>query len=125
MDSFTGVSVTKLRTDINKALEAIAEEHGISLSIGGFRYSPTECSTKITAICAKGKDGEVLDPFEKAYLDEKRKHPRMRDIGDMFESRGTTFTICGWKPRNRKYPLLAKNEVGVMYKLPGRHAYND
>jgi len=123
VDQFTTNNITGLRTDIYNALQDVAKKHNINISAGGIRYSPTECSIKITCVCVKGKDGEVLEPFEKAYADQKRFSPKMKELGDKFISNGKQFTICGWKPKNTKYPLLAKNANGVMYKFPERLAY--
>ncbi|MCP4373997.1 MAG: hypothetical protein GY797_38720 [Deltaproteobacteria bacterium] len=123
MDQFTKISILTLRKAILEALKGVSEEHGINITMGGFRYSPTECSTKITCISAKDGDGRILHPYEKAYQDRQRVTTGMRDIGDMFSLNGTDYTIAGWKPRNRKYPLMVKNEIGILYKLPGRHAF--
>ena len=40
------------------------------------------------------------------------------EFGARFEIQGTTYSICGLKPRSRKYPVLAKQiPTGKTYKF--------
>ena len=40
------------------------------------------------------------------------------DFGRTFKHRSSTFTVIGIKPRSPKYPVLAQNTRGKVYKFP-------
>ncbi len=121
MKEFTKVNISELRRDMEDALLKVADTHGISINIGRITYSSHECRGSFTSTCKKDENGNIIPPIEKAYMDIQSKG--MMNLGDTFESGGSTFTIAGWKPNNTKYPLIANNEMGRAYKFASRYAF--
>ena len=123
MDKFTKEDISLLRKELTDALETVAKNHKLEINLGSIRYFGTEFSTKLSCSCAKGDDGKILNNYEKAYLD--RKTIEMRELGEKFSTfDGKRFTICGWKPSNRKYPILAKRK-GKIFKFPESFCYRE
>jgi predicted metal-dependent peptidase len=41
-----------------------------------------------------------------------------KQFGTTFSFRGKRYTVIGLKPRSSRFPILARNEVGSVYKFP-------
>jgi hypothetical protein len=107
----------QIRIEGNEALRAVAEKHGITLTLGNGSYDPdgTSGSLKLnlegTAEDGKGaaeKAWEVWAPL--MHLDGVK-------LGDTFKASGRTFTITGVQPSRHKYPINATNENGRGFKF--------
>lgn len=114
-------SLTHIRDQINTALELVAEDLGIDISLGSCRYTTKNATLKLE-IATLGDDGAIQN---KEAEDFKIFAPRYglsaSDLGKTFESSGTTYEVCGLKPRSRKYPILAKRADGRMFKFAARY----
>lgn len=115
---FTKSKVKEIRKAVSEALNNIGME-GVRFEVGGnIRYSHTEAKMKIL-VTPTTVDGEEFDK-------EREEFNRCalalglspEDYGRTFDMQGKSFTICGVKPRARKYPLLAKDSSGDIYKFP-------
>jgi hypothetical protein len=107
-----------LTADLNQALVAIAEKHGVQLKVGNgtFRADNATLKIEIAAIDDNGtaKTKEASD-FERCANSYGLKP---EDLGTEFTFQGKTLTLVGAKPRSTKYPLLATDTVGRTWKLP-------
>lgn len=115
---FTKSKVKEIREAVSEALNNIGMEDVRFEVSGNIRYSHTEATMKILATPTT-VDGE---DFDKEREEFNRYAPALglspEDYGRTFDSRGKSFTICGIKPRVRKYPVLAKDSSGSIYKFP-------
>ena len=98
------------------ALQLVAEEYGLTVKRGRGTYDSATFTFKVTFI-AQGDNGIPAD-FAK-YAPMFGLVPE--DFGAEFTTRHGTFSICGIKPRNRKYPILGKCvKSGKTYKFEDR-----
>lgn len=103
--------VIQISDKIRKALLDISESEGVQISIGPISFSQTSFTTKITGI----EDGN-LDKSN--LLMSKRYGFTQNIVGMQFESKFGKFIIDGFKPSNRKYPVLATRvSDGKQYKF--------
>lgn len=107
-------TVQLLAEEATEALLAIAEAHGLTLKQERGSYDPDAGSFtgKWSFVCVS-EDGIPSDFARNAALFGLKAE----DYGREFRTFGGTFTLCGIKPRNRKYPILGKCvRTGKTYK---------
>lgn len=107
-------TVQLLAEEATEALLAIAEAHGLTLKQERGSYDPDAGSFtgKWSFVCVS-EDGIPSDFARNAALFGLKAE----DYGREFSTFGGTFTLCGIKPRNRKYPILGKCvRTGKTYK---------
>ena len=118
MKTFDRTSLRELRKDLETALKAVEEQHGISLDIGNMRFSADECRFSTTATIGEGEDKSIA---AKITFD---KHCWMYDLTT--EDFGKTFlwgrskqpyVISGLNLRGKKYNVCATNTKGEEYRF--------
>lgn len=96
-----------LRADLDAAFSAIAEKHGVKLSLGSFSFSSDLASVKLTVAAISG-DGTATS---KESVDLKR-YCRSLDLEDrlsqVFEINGEKFVLEGYRPRASARPFTIK-----------------
>ena len=115
--TFDGTNLPHIRNDINEALATVAAKYGITLELGNMRYSEGQFTTKLTATAAETKSDAARVNWETHAI---RFGLENSMFGKRFSASGKTLEICGIKPRNRKYPVLARSTNGEVYKLSVR-----
>ena len=98
---------------IEAALKQVEDQFGISIKIGGGRFSTNEFTTKITVTTGDGSDAARAKWNAYAF----RFGLNDSDFGKTFTSNGEQFTITGLNPRRKKYPVSAVNSRGTSYKF--------
>jgi len=99
---------------INDALKQVEAQFGVTIKIGGGRFSSNEFTTKITVSTGDGTDAAK----EKFGLYAFRYNLKNSDFGKTFTSNGEIFRISGIKPRGKKYPIMAERvRDGARYKF--------
>jgi hypothetical protein len=109
MPEVTRQEVKVLRTKIESLLD---QELGNEYKVLTTKASYGEYGRVTIEFYKKDKDGQ----FESAMEGDFRFHATSyglepTDLGARFNQNGMTFEIIGLKPRNRKYPVIAKNVV--------------
>jgi len=117
---FNKATVDQLLTRTAELLKPLEEEFGIRVEQKFCTYRADECPIAFKAVVIqRGEDGEALDPM-KVEWDANcwRWGLKPDDFGKTFSS-GThgDYTICGCKPKSRKYPVLGRNVRGTAYKF--------
>lgn len=117
--SFNATDVRIVEAEVRKALESIGKNHDITFDIDFGRHSPTKIQFRITAArTVYSSLGKTLSPAQVEWdWYASRFGFKSDDFGRRFERNGQTFTICGVKPSNHKYPILAKTSSGTVYKF--------
>ena len=102
-----------IRVKMNEALASIKEELGVEISIGGFRYAPTESSVKLTLLCLGDSTAEEVKTAKEREvfntncatlgLKESDFNKKFRD------SRGDVYSIIGVALKSRKYTIKVIN----------------
>jgi len=104
-----------IRATVNEALAAALEELGVKASIGNMTYTGDTVSFK-TTVSVDGYNADETE-FKKGCWKYDLKPA---DYGRKFENNGEVFTICGLKPRSRKYPIIGRRADGKKFKFPAR-----
>lgn len=109
-------TITDLRPMIEERLQALGEELGIELSLGSGTYSNEGYGhfSKLNIKVLGGVSQEEADFKAHAHFFGMKAS----DFGMEWTQGGETFTLCGLRTRNRKYPFLArKASDGKVYKF--------
>lgn len=115
IQKFNKQNLPSVRTDISKALKDVEEKFGINISLGNISFGSDEFTVKMTV--GIGKPGEGLSKMEKDFIDNKDYFGIRFDLNYSFTSQGKTYKVVGLAPRSNKYPVLAQNSKGNVYKF--------
>lgn len=125
----TEITRTKLREikkDIDNALKAVADKHGILLQTGNSRFTDTTFTTKIEgAVRPSGNGSTATSPADlKLQTSWAAKKGFMGDlsdlkIGDPVKVNTMTGKFVGHDTGKRKYPFIVQVPSGRRYKLSG------
>ena len=103
--------------EVMLALGKIEKKLGVSFSRGNGTFDADMFSLKITAT-SNAKDGSKQTKEEVDFITNcYRIGLNKEDLGKSFNAQGQSFTICGMKPKSHKYPILAKNTQGKVFKF--------
>lgn len=113
---FTARSVADIRQQLLAHAEALAAEHGLSVSQSRGRYSDRDCDLTLTFSIPKHENDEDVQRLEfeaLAGVFELGAHHYLKE----FRLSGRVFRLIGFKPNNRKYPVIGIDENGKKYKF--------
>lgn len=118
--SFDRAGLRVLRTDLDAALKAVADKHGITLTVGSMRFSESEVRMKLTA--NTGSSAELVQAKTDASAADLARLSALYDLpegllGRKITVRGSHFTISGAKLSRRKYPFSVIGAQGGKYKM--------
>lgn len=114
--SFDRPTVHELRQKITAAVAAVCEEHGLTVESDSGRFDPAafHCGFVIRVLEEHAEDGDRAEFALHAHLFSLTPS----DFGRRFVSRDKSFSLVGFKPQNRKYPVIGLGEDGARYKFP-------
>jgi len=119
MTVITPTLLNSIRADVEEALDAIAEKHGVTITTGRATYTAQNATMKLE-IAAIARDGTVQTKEAvdfAAYAFRYGLSPD--DLGKEFRYAGETFEIIGLKTRATKMPILGQSrQTGKIYKFP-------
>lgn len=103
--------------EVKQALAPIAKRYGGHIKLGNsYRYSPTNCTFTVQLIKGSG-DSKPLEQVEFEMYCGMFGLTK-DDYGRKFAFGGEQYTLCGFKPKAPKYPILARSKAGKLYKFP-------
>jgi hypothetical protein len=113
-------TVQYIRKRLEAALEPLAKELEVVIDLGGCTFQASNCRFQLKVA--------VLDPDAKVIMEEAESFRRSAklfgfepsDLGGEFMFQGQPYTICGFRPKSRKYPLIARAGNGKDYKFACR-----
>ena len=111
---FDKTNLKEVREVINAALSDQLDKLGLTAKIGNISFSDADFRCKLEVSCGSADDASRREWDKHAPLFGLASE----DFGKSFVHGGTAFTVCGIKPKSRKYPVLAKNLSGTTYKFP-------
>lgn len=112
----TATNIDPIQADIKAALAAVEEKYGVTIGFGGIRYDSAQYGSKMTVTIGNADEAAKAE-FDK-YCWKFNLKPSA--FGSTFTTQGQTFTVVGIKPKGKKYPVLAKNAAGKVFKFPER-----
>jgi len=125
INKFDKSNLSEIRKIIDNKLSSIESEYNISLKLGNIKYSETHFTSNIE--CSLVRDGQVI---EKIVSDFKKYanysfSPFKFSLGFEFDTKLGRHKVIGYKPKNRKYPIIAEHlETGRRYKF-ATHSINN
>lgn len=109
---FNKVVLGPLRADIQRALDGVASEHGITLDLGNIGFQANTFTAKINGTIAGFDQShehylQYCDQFnlDASWLCESFTHDD-----------GKRYSVVGLKPSSRKYPVVVERN-GKRYKM--------
>lgn len=106
-----------LRDRIEQALAPLGQELGIKFNAGNASFNPSNVTFKLEAAITNA-DGSVET---KEATDFKQLASlyglKADDYGKPFSTFNGTYNICGLARKSHKFPILAKNAKGKVYKF--------
>jgi len=113
--------------------EEMQLNHGVAFKVGPMRYDNGDQGNFKILVSTISEDGEVNTPEAEAYRQECRNEKfgagLMRREGDEVPEEsimqeewlgqtlkaGDEYTLLGWKPRAKKYPVLVRRKDGNQF----------
>lgn len=109
---FNRQNLKTLRADIDEALAAVAEKHGIKLNAGNISFEPLSCKITCTAEVRETSDG--MSPEQKRFEEYAPMFGLSADdYGKWVVFSGDRWKISGIEPKRRKYPIIVENARGT------------
>lgn len=118
MFQFTKPNLTTLRVDIDAALKAVGEKHGLKLHAAGAKFGATAAEFKLV-VASVASNGVVLTQERQnfsAYASMYGLKPELLDRS--FSWGGKTFKIVGINPKKHKRPICCDGSDGKSYVFP-------
>ena len=113
--SFDQASVKELSTRLTAALAGVCDELGLSVELetGSFNPETFHCKFAISVPRELAEDGDRAEFELHCHLfGLAAEH-----FGAELSVGGDTYVLCGFKPRNRKYPVIGRDAEGNRYKF--------
>ena len=106
------ISRSELKTIRQQAVESLQDILGDEYLVQAGSGTYGDMAEFKLKVFRKGANGKVVTDLERDF----RNNAALLgldpdDFGATFKSNGSTYVITGLKPRNRKYPIIAKNVV--------------
>lgn len=107
-----------LRSEINEALEPIAEKYGIKFDAGNASFSQFNATIKLEI--ATAQNGDFVTKEAQSFLTYAELLGLSKDfLNKEFSYFGTKYILTGYSPRSTKYPFIVTKVLdGGSYKLP-------
>jgi hypothetical protein len=117
LKEITRATVRGLREEMEEALAAIGQRHGIQVKVGRASFTPVNVTFKVELAVVK-KDGNKPVVMDKQATDFQRYAFRYgltpQHLFRRFRHENFTYTIIGARPRKRRFPILARSEGGKL-----------
>lgn len=99
-----------LNADMEEALKAVAEKHGVSIDVGNASFTSQNATFKVqVAVIGKGgvadtREAQDFRIFASSY------GLSADDLGQTFPYGGKEYTIVGLSRKSSKYPIVCKRD---------------
>ena len=116
IETFNKPQIVQLRSEIDKALDRVAKQYGITISAGNCSFSGNEANFKLK-LNTIGDGGTVITRESKMWdLYKSRTNCSHLSIGDTITIQGNSYTLSGYNTRARKAPINFTDSRGNGYK---------
>ena len=109
-----------IRKRLKATVEPLAKELGVVIDLGSCTFQTSNCrfQLKVAVLDCDGKAiTEEADAFRRSAI---LFGFESADLGKEFTFQGQPYAICGFKPKSRKYPVIARSGNGKDYKFACR-----
>jgi len=110
ISKFSKPVLKKLRIDMNKAIQSVANEYGIEIQDGNWSFSKDTVSMKFEGRVEGGKSAEMLALEMYSEVETGVKI----NVGDSFDfgSNVGVAEVVAYKTRSPKFPFIVDNGKG-------------
>lgn len=115
--SFENGNIKRIREVVQEALSEIESKLNIELKMGGIKYSDYDFSVTLNGSVLLSNEEKEKKEKEDFALIAPNYGFRPEDYGKRFHQGTKTYTLYRFAPKNRKYPVLAQDEMGRQYKF--------
>ena len=116
IESFNKPQIVQLRSEIDKALDRVANKYGITISAGNCSFSGNEANFKLK-LNTIGDGGTVITRESQMWdLYKNRTQCSHLKVGDEIQLQGNTYTLSGYNTRAKKAPIQFTDSSGRGYK---------
>lgn len=118
INQFDRTNLRALQADIDAALAAMAEKHGIQIKAGGASFGATAATFKVELAVigdggvAKTRHATEFELFASSY------GLAPTDLGREFTYKGNGYKITGLSTKSRRFPVEASRTDGRTFKFP-------
>jgi len=113
-------TVQYIRKRLQAVIEPLAKELGIAIDLGHCTFQASHCRFQLN-VAVKDSDGKAMTEDAEAFKHHARLYGfEPTDLGKAFVFQGQHYTICGFRPKSRKYPVIARSENSKEYKFACR-----
>ena len=120
--SFDRETVKNVRADMAAAMQEVAKKHGIKIQQAkSVRFDEHGFGLRFEVKTSEGDKAEETERKETVNQMAKMEGIDKPVFGVKFSLFDKTFSVIDYKPRNRKYPFIAKGDDGKQYKLSADH----
>lgn len=116
LEFFDRATTLNLQQRILEALAPLAEELGLEIEGGNTQFAACQASLALN-ITLTPRDGLTAEQREFHQL-APAFGLKPEDYHRTLTRGGIHYRLIGFKPRNRKYPIIAETAQGARYKLP-------
>lgn len=116
IDQFTSQSVADFKARLLSEIESLSKEHGIEITGSKGRFNEHECdlTLRFTLSSAPNREQRQQHDFERLA---NQFGLTSSHYFFPFNVNGQQFRLSGFKPNNRKYPIIGVDERGQKYKF--------
>jgi hypothetical protein len=105
---------------LRAAVKPLAEELGVTMDVGNCTFQASNCRFQLKVAVLDPNGQPVTEEMECFKTNAKLFGFEPDDLGKEFSFQGQSYTICGLKPKSRKYPVIARSGNGKNYKFACR-----
>ena len=116
IETFNKPQIVQLRNEIDKALDQVAKEYGITIKAGNCSFSGNEANFKLK-LNTIGDNGTVITRESQMWaLYKNRTQCSHLSVGDEIQLQGNTYILSGYNTRAKKAPIQFTDSSGRGYK---------
>ena len=117
MAAISATLLQTLREDLNEAIKAVGEKHGVALKVGSASYSGNNATFKMDVAGIVG--GTVVTKQVQDFLSYVGIHGFAKDdLGKTFTYGGCSYAVAGYAPRKRLSLLATRTTDGKTFCFP-------
>jgi hypothetical protein len=112
--------VQYIRKRLQAAIEPLAKELGVAMDLGRCTFQASHCRFQLK-VAVRSAGGEAMTEEAEAFKHSAKLFGfEPEDLGRQFVFQSQTYTVCGLRPKGRKYPVIARTADGKDYKFDCR-----
>jgi len=114
------LTVTHIAKRLTTAVKPLAKELGVAIDLGSCTFGASNCRFQLKVALLDSSGKAITEDIDCFRSNAKLFGFEPDDLGKEFAYQGQSYTICGLRPKSRKYPVIAQSDNGKNYKFPCR-----